>query len=58
MDNNLFYNIAASSGIFRTHILKSVSIRNNILWAKDGSYGSNIKMFKANMFTGSHISLC
>ena len=51
MDNNLFYNIAASSGIFRTHILKSVSIRNNILWAKDGSYGSNIKMFKANIGT-------
>ena len=51
MDNNLFYNIAASSGIFRTHTVKSIYIRNNILWAKDGSYGSNIKMFKANMFT-------
>ncbi|MBP5559221.1 MAG: DUF4957 domain-containing protein [Bacteroidales bacterium] len=51
MDNNLFYNIAASSGIFRTHILKSVSIRNNILWAKNGSYSSNIKLFKANIGT-------
>ncbi|MBO7603324.1 MAG: DUF4957 domain-containing protein [Bacteroidales bacterium] len=52
MDNNLFYNIAASNGIFRSHTVKSVNIRNNILWAKDGSYSSNIKMFKANMFTG------
>ncbi len=51
MDNNLFYNIAASSGIFRTHTLKSISIKNNVLWAKDGSYGSNIKMFKANIGT-------
>ena len=53
MDNNLFYNIAASNGIFRTHTLKSIYIRNNILWATDGSYGSNIKMFKANMFTNT-----
>ena len=52
MDNNLFYNIAASNGIFRSHTVKSVNIRDNILWAKDGSYSSNIKMFKANMFTG------
>lgn len=51
MDNNLFYNIGASNGIFRTHILKSVYIRNNILWAADGSYASNIKMFKANTGT-------
>ncbi len=53
MNNNLFYNIAASNGIFRTHTLKSIYIRNNILWATDGSYGSNIKMFKANMFTNT-----
>lgn len=51
MDNNLFYNIAASNGIFRTHILKSIYIRNNILWAADGSYSSNVKMFKANIGT-------
>lgn len=51
MDNNLFYNIAASNGIFRTHALKSVYIRNNVLWAEDGSYDSNIKMFKANIGT-------
>lgn len=49
MDNNLFYNIAASNGIFRTHYLKSIYIRNNILFAKDGSYSNNIKMFKANL---------
>lgn len=51
IDNNLFYNIAASSGIFRTHYLKSIYIRNNILWAVNGTYNSNIKMFKANLKT-------
>ncbi len=53
MDNNLFYNIAAGNGIFRTHTVKSIYIRNNILWAKDGNYGSNIKLFKANMFNNT-----
>ncbi len=53
MDNNLFYNIAASNGIFRTHALKSVYIRNNVLWAEDGTYSSNIKMFKANIGTNT-----
>lgn len=57
MDNNLFYNIAASNGIFRTHYLKSIYIRNNILWAKDGSYSSNIKMFKANLNVASASSV-
>lgn len=55
MDNNLFYNIAASNGIFRTHLVKSIYIRNNILWAADGSYGSNIKMFKANGLSSSTV---
>ena len=49
MDNNLFYNIASSNGIFRTYYVKSAYIRNNVLWAQDGSYGSNIKMFKLNL---------
>lgn len=53
MDNNLFYNIAASSGIFRTYYLQSVNIRNNVLWAKDGSYSSNIKLFGLNLATAS-----
>ena len=57
MDNNLFYNIAASNGIFRTHALKSIYIRNNVLWAEDGTYSSNIKMFKANSGTDDNPSV-
>ena len=57
MDNNLFYNIAASNGIFRTHALKSIYIRNNVLWAEDGNYSSNIKMFKANSGTDDNPSV-
>ncbi len=57
MDNNLFYNIAASNGIFRTYALKSIYIRNNVLWAEDGTYSSNIKMFKANSGTDDNPSV-
>ena len=53
MDNNLFYNVAASSGIFRTYYVNSAYIRNNVLWAKDGIYGSNIKLFGLNLATAS-----
>jgi len=53
MDNNLFYNMPNANGLFRTHYLKSIYIRNNILWAEDGSYGSNAKMFKANLAVAS-----
>ena len=49
MDNNLFYNMPNGNGLFRTHYLKSIYIRNNILWAADGTYSSNAKMFKANL---------
>lgn len=49
MDNNLFYNMPNGNGLFRTHYLKSIYIRNNILWAEDGTYSSNAKMFKANL---------
>lgn len=49
MDNNLFYNVPNGNGLFRTHYLKSAYIRNNILWAQDGTYGSNSKMFKTNL---------
>ncbi|MBQ2200457.1 MAG: hypothetical protein II415_09190, partial [Bacteroidaceae bacterium] len=31
MDNNLFYNMPNGNGLFRTHYLKSIYIRNNIL---------------------------
>lgn len=53
MDNNLFYNVAAGNGIFRTYYVKSAYIRNNVLWAKDGSYASNIKLFGLNLATAS-----
>lgn len=56
MDNNLFYNIAASNGIFRTHYIKSAYIRSNVLWAKDGTYSNNIKMFKLNLPVASATS--
>lgn len=49
MDNNLFYNMPNANGIFRTHYLKSIYIRNNILWAENGTYTSNAKMFKTNL---------
>lgn len=49
MDNNLFYNVPNGNGLFRTHYLKSAYIRNNVLWAQDGSYSSNSKMFKTNL---------
>ena len=55
MDNNLFYNVAAGNGIFRTYYVKSAYIRNNVLWAKDseknGDYNSNIKLFGLNLKT-------
>lgn len=57
MDNNLFYNVAASSGIFRTYYVNSAYIRNNVLWAKDGSYSSNIKMFGLNLETANASSV-
>jgi hypothetical protein len=57
MDNNLFYNVAASSGIFRTYYVNSAYIRNNVLWAKDGSYGSNIKLFGLNLETAKASSV-
>ena len=57
MDNNLFYNVAASSGIFRTYYVNSVYIRNNVLWAKDGTYGSNIKLFGLNLETADASSV-
>lgn len=53
MDNNLFYNVPNGNGLFRTHYLKSVYIRNNVLWAQDGSYSSNSKMFKTNLTVAS-----
>lgn len=49
MDNNLFYNVPNGNGLFRTHYLKSAYIRNNVLWAQDGTYSSNSKMFKTNL---------
>lgn len=53
MDNNLFYNVPNGNGLFRTHYLKSAYIRNNVLWAQDGSYSSNSKMFKTNLTVAS-----
>ena len=53
MDNNLFYNVPNGNGLFRTYYLKSAYIRNNVLWAQDGSYGSNSKMFKTNLAVAS-----
>ena len=50
MDNNLFYNVAASTGLFRTYYVKSAYIRNNILWAKEGT-SSDIYLFRLNIKT-------
>lgn len=50
MDNNLFYNVAASTGLFRTYYVKSAYIRNNILWAKEGT-SSDIYLFRLNKKT-------
>ena len=58
MDNNLFYNVAASNGIFRTYYVNSAYIRNNVLWAKDGTtYTSNIKLFGLNLETAKASSV-
>lgn len=61
MDNNLFYNVAAGNGIFRTYYVNTAYIRNNVLWAKDsennGDYNSNIKLFGLNLKTADASSV-
>lgn len=52
MNNNLFYNVAASTGLFRTYYVKSANINNNILWAKEGT-SSDIYLFRLNLTTAS-----
>lgn len=52
MENNLFYNVAAPNGIFRSYYVKSANINNNILWAKEGT-SSDIYLFRLNLKTSS-----
>ena len=52
MDNNLFYNVAAPYGIFRSYYVKSANINNNILWSKEGT-SSDIYLFRLNLKTSS-----
>lgn len=47
LSNNLFYNIAASNGYFRSWNISSAEVTGNIAWVADGTdIGSNAKFLK------------